>query len=76
MELLTPDSGLSLWGLILGTYLSLYLLSVWLVWKERSLSPLLKVALSIVLFVTPFIGPVLYIALSCVVSMLHKPASR
>lgn len=76
MELLTPASGLSLWGLILGTYLSLYLISVWLVWKERSLSPLLKVALSIVLFVTPFIGPVLYIALSCVVSMLHKSASR
>ncbi len=73
MDLTTPSSGLFLWVFILGIYASLYLLSFLLVLKEKGISPFLKGAVALVLLVTPFIGPVLYIAFTLVVKVLHRP---
>ncbi|MDR6197473.1 hypothetical protein [Siphonobacter sp. SORGH_AS_0500] len=75
MDLTTPSSSLFLWSLILGIYALLYLLSFLLVIREKGLSPLLKGAVALVLLVTPFIGPILYIAFTLVVKVLHRPAT-
>jgi hypothetical protein len=73
MEIITPEAGLFVWSLISLLHLSLSVLSVIKLARNKSIEPAKKLVWVLGIIFVPFIGPLTYLALS---KKIQSPVTR